>query len=215
MKQSNDSPCSDRGDELEDWNVSWDAMTIATVASAVFAGLSAIFAAVSALLSARTIKVQQQTQASQAILQQAELSLHWAWESLTEQGKHVDPPEADRLNWLTAARHIQRYKQLKAAITDSAHKTICEEREEFWRHRFYLCLTAKTYLHPGYLRRKTDTQSGLEKTSVVVVFAFSSWPEGKQDPIAEVDIERLLETTSVLNGKPGLREFIESTGSRT
>ncbi|MBB3291683.1 hypothetical protein FHT39_000322 [Mitsuaria sp. BK045] len=211
MKQSNQSTRCERvkhGGE----KVTWDATTMATVASAVFAGLSAIFAAVSAILSARTIKVQQQTQASQAILQQAELSLQWAWEALTEQGKHVDPPLADRLNWLTAARHIERYKQLKLAITDSAHKTICEEREEFWRHRFYLSLPAKTYLQPGYLRTQTPMQNGLEKTSVAVVFAFSSWPESKQDPIADVHVQNLLEGSKVLNGKPGLRAFIETTG---
>lgn len=191
----------------------WDATAIGTVVSAVFAGASAIFAGLSTRISARAITVQQRAQASEVILQQAEMSLQWAWDALTEDGTHVSPPQPNRLNWLTAARHILRYKELKAEVTEPAHRTICEDREEFWRHRFYLCLDCKAFLQGSYFQVENIQQSGLEKTSVAVVFAFSKWPEGKDDLINKVDVAQLITEAKLLNGKPGLANFLTSTGA--
>ena len=81
----------------------------ASTASAFFAGLSALVAAAAIYFSWRI-------QSSQEILNQAVLSLERAYTALTNDGTETKPQAADRLNWLTAARHIERYKKLKAKL---------------------------------------------------------------------------------------------------
>lgn len=176
--------------------------------------VSAGFAGVSALIAARTIYVQQRSQASREILEQAVRSLSWAWEALTDSGEHVSPPRPNRLNWLTAARHIVRYQALKVAIKDKSHRLICEEQEEFWRHRFYDSLAGRELLQPGYFNAASHQEGGIDKTSAVVVHAFGKWAPDKEDPIECVDVERLIRDLKLLDGRPGLRTYLgrDATG---
>lgn len=180
---------------LSDW---------AAVASAIFAGTSALVAAAAIYLPSRT-------QASQRLLEQAQLSLERAYDALTDGGENISPPRPDRLNWLTAARHIERYKILRSKLTDETHRTICEEQEEYWRHRIYLVLESPDLVQPTYYmhRLAPDAKQPIEPRSAVVVHAFAKWPEGRTDPIDAVDINTLVAQTKLFNGKPGLRSYIE------
>jgi hypothetical protein len=113
---------------------------------------STIFAGISALVAAAAIYFPARSQVSQKLLDQAQLSLERAYDALSRNGQEISPPAPDRLNWLTAARHIQRYKSLKSKLTDTTHRVICEEQEEYWRHRIYLCLQSPQVLQPTYFQ---------------------------------------------------------------
>ena len=182
---------------------------IASISSAVFAGVSALIAACAIYLPARA-------QASQKLLDQAQLSLERAYEALSSGGRELSPPAPDRLNWLTAARHIQRYKSLKDKLTDRTHRTICEEQEEYWRHRIYLCLQTSQPYQPTYYMEQLapSPRSAIDKTSALIIHAFAKWPDGRADPLEKVDINELIGKGRALEGNPGLRAYIEGTTFR-
>lgn len=175
---------------------------IGTIASAIFAGLSALAAAVAIYFPARTSR-------SHQTLEQAIISLERAYEVLTSEGTEVFPPASDRLNWLTAARHVERYKSLKMQLADSTHKTICEEQEEYWRHKFYLCLLPLRTFPASYYESKQEEKIGIEPVSALVLFAFGKWPEGRLDPLDTVDFHTLVSDNKVLVGNYGLRGYLE------
>lgn len=181
------------------------ASDIAAVASAIFAGLSA-------LVAAAAIYFPWRMQHHQELLTQAVLSLERAYQALSKNGVNVRPPVADRLNWLTCARHIESYKSLKARLKTALHRTICEEHEEFWRHQFYVCLDIPN-IHSSsfYAEQPSPNQrAGIEPRSAIIIYSFASWPEGRPDPIDDVDVQRLLRECRPLQGNIGLREYINT-----
>ena len=182
---------------LSDW---------ASIASGIFAGISALIAAAAIYIPART-------QVSQKILEQAQISLERAYAALTGGSASGIPPAPDRLNWLSAGRHLVRYKRLKSKVSDSIHKTICEEQEEYWRHRFYTLLRADELRNVEYYleRLAPNPKQGIDKKSALVVHAFAKWPKGRIDPLDEVDSSKLIEEEQALQGNPGLRAYIENT----
>jgi hypothetical protein len=182
----------------------------ASVSSAVFAGISALIAAAAIYFPARTL-------ASQNILDQAQLSLERAYQALTSDGTQLCPPAPDRLNWLTTARHLQAFKGLKAKLKSEVHRTICEEQEEYWRHRFYLCLRSNELQQPSYYMESLgpNPKDPIDKRSALVVHAFAKWPDGRPDPIDKVDTTELIEKGRALEGNPGLRSYLEQiSGNR-
>ena len=119
-------------------------------------------------------------------------SLEWAFDALAPDGLDT-APKADRLNWLTSARHILRAKKIRAQIQHSTYATIADEIEEHWRHRFYLALSHKELRDLHYYMDKEHPASpeNIEVTSALVVVNFSNWKEGVVDPTDEVDREAL------------------------
>ena len=172
---------------------------------------SAVFAGISALVAAAAIYFPWRMQNSQEVLNQAVLSLERAYTSLTQDGKHVQPPTPDRLNWLTAARHIERYKKLKGKLANGTHRTICEDHEEYWRHKVYVCLDVPLQLSLAYYGEKPQPQqrAGIEPSSALVVHEFAKWPEGRENLIDKVDVKAILERGEVLKGNYGLRQYLE------
>lgn len=174
--------------------------------------VSAVFAGISAFVAAAAIYFSWRMQNSQEILNQAVLSLERAYRSLTQDEQQVQPPAPDRLNWLTAARHIERYKKLKAKLTIETHRTVCEEHEEYWRHKIYVCLDAPQQLALSYYSEKLqpERRAGIEPRSALVVHEFAKWPEGREDPIDEVDAAAIVLRGDALEGNYGLRQYLES-----
>lgn len=120
-------------------------------------------------------------------------SLEWAFDALAPDGPGK-APRADRLNWLTSARHILRAKKIRTLIQHSTYATIADEIEEHWRHRFYLALSHED-LRDGhyYMDREHPTSpENIEVTSALVVVNFTNWKDGMVDPTDEVDREALL-----------------------
>lgn len=173
--------------------------------------LSTIFAGVSALAAAAAIFFPWRTQKSQKFLEQATLSLERAYEALSNSGRQIQPPSPDRLNWLTAARHIEQYRRLKRLIACKEHQLVCEEQEEYWRHKFYVSLDAPNPLLPDYYRERTQPprQLGIEPRSAIIVHDFAKWPDEKKDPIDLADVESILKLGKVLQGNVGLRLYLE------
>ena len=175
----------------------------ATIASAVFAGASALVAAAAIYLPWRM-------QQNQELFAQAVLSLERAYRSLSNDGRNIRPAIADRLNWLTCARHIEGYKLLKARLQTTLHRSLCNEHEEFWRHQFYLCLDIPNIHSPEYYAEQgpPNRRSAIEPRSAIIIYAFASWPEDRLDLIDSVDIQRLFREYRPLQGNRGLREYI-------
>ena len=179
--------------------------------------ISLVVAAISALIAIFAVYIPQRDQHDQQILRQAILALERSYQSLTDNGKHISPPAADRLNWLTAARHLVSYESLSRRIKTPTYRTLCEEHEEFWRHQFYLALDMNKIHHKGYFQRGAppELRPPIEPRSAIIIYSFASWPKGKIDPIDSVDVKHLLDNPSVLAGNHGLREYLEEFPSIT
>lgn len=173
---------------------------------------SAFFAGISALVAAAAIYFPWRVQNSQEILHQSILSLERAFAALSNNGQEVGPPAPDRLNWLTAARHIEQYRRLKTKLTLKTHRIVCEEHEEHWRHQFYTCLDAPTALTTAYYSEKQlpDRRAQIEPKSAIIVHNFAKWPEGRDDPIDKANVAAILARGEVLKGNYGLRDYLES-----
>ncbi|MFQ6403147.1 hypothetical protein ACIDE9_00150 [Methylophilus sp. 'Pure River'] len=168
--------------------------------------ISAFIATVSAVIAAFAIFKQSETQQNERYLDQANLTLKNAYEALTMDRK----VSAERLDWLTCARHLERYKTIKKLITLKAHQLICEEQEEFWRHQFYLSLKSGILNQSSFYAENRDiSKEKIEPKSALVIHDFAIWPEGKEDPIDLVDEQAILMRGKVLNGNIGLRHYLE------
>lgn len=175
---------------------------------------SDVIAVFAALVAVVAVLIPWWYQRNQLLLEQAVKSLERAYEALTDKGRSVSPPAADRLNWLTAARHIVRYKKIKAKIVCAkTQKLLCEEHEEYWRHQFYLCLNQgpeRHVLHPAYYKG-----GEIEPQAAIIVHGFAEWPGSMRDPIDVVDTNKILaETPIILQRNYGLRLYLESLPSR-
>lgn len=169
-------------------------------------GAAEIIAVVAVIIAVAGVFIPWWYQRNQLLLEQAVKSLERAYEALTDKGQSISPPAADRLNWLTAARHIVRYRKIKAKIVCAkTHKLLCEEHEEYWRHQFYLCLKDSTTLPLGYYQG-----GSIDPQSAIIVHGFAEWPGGMSDPIDAVDTHKILrETPNILNRSYGLRFYLD------
>lgn len=174
---------------------------------------SALFAGVSALIAAAAIYFPWRIQQSQELLNQAARSLERAYDALTNGGTNCSPPAPDRLNWLTSARHLRRYELLKAKLKTDLHRVLCEEHEEYWRHRFYRCLGLPSIQPRSYFQGGIGggmDQAQIEPRSALIIYSFSRWPQDRADPIDSLDVQTLYREYDPLRGQPGLREYINS-----
>jgi len=83
-----------------------DADQIAVVAAAISFG--------GALASILAIYVPWRNTHDSEVFKEAIQALERGYRSLTQDGAVTSPPAPDRLNWLTAARHIEAYKALRS-----------------------------------------------------------------------------------------------------
>lgn len=139
------------------------------------------------------------------IFQQAKVSLEWAYNTLTEDGRHI-PPRPSRLNWLVAARHLLRHQALAGMLVTQHYKVVHAEHVEYWRHRFYLALDNNQLLSNRYWESDPEDRSSteIEIRSALVVVGFSNWPEDIADVIDGVDQQALLAKKEALGGRAGM-----------
>jgi|GEM_PF-1946855 len=185
---------------------------IASIASPIVA---VIAMGVSAFIAWTAIKTPQRDRESKNHLDQAILSLQRAHAALTDDGRseHARP---DRVVWLTAARHIETYKVLKKGVTEPSHKVLCEDHEEYWRHRVYLAIDMYALRQPGwYDENHAEHKPGLSPPSLLIVYGFASWPEGKDDPIDRADLAGIAASHDVRKGNHGLKIYLEKFPSIT
>ena len=123
-------------------------------------------------------------------------SLERAYEALVgSDDLRQKPPVSDRLAWLTSARLIEQYKDAKQKIKNPIVLHECEGHEEHWRHQFYLALAPLENISPEFYSSRKG-KGPIHDVSAIIIHAFASWPDGKDDPIdafknSEVAISKL------------------------
>lgn len=181
---------------------------VAAIASPI---VSIVAMGVSAFIAWTAIKTPQKDRESKNHLDQAILSLQRAHAALTDDGRS-EHAQADRMNWLTAARHIETYKVLKNGVTEPSHKVLCEDHEEYWRHRIYLAIDMHN-IHQSswYDENRAIRKSCLSPASLLIVYGFATWPEDKEDPIDLADLEAIAKQHDVRKGNVGLGLYLEKS----
>lgn len=142
--------------------------------------------------------------ADKELVIQAQKSLEWAYNALTDEGRTI-PPEASRLNWLTSARHLLRHRRIADRIKGEIYRIVHAEHEEFWRHRFYLALDDNALAATGYFTTNNGEPwpEKISLSSALIVVQFANWPVGLKDPTDEVDQESILNDKHALVGRAG------------
>ncbi len=131
------------------------------------------------------------------LVEQLKQSLELAFKSLfiDENGQ----PTNIRLRWLTAARHIARYRELQLSLKTKLYMTICEEHEEYWRDKIYNLLA---YIKDSSFFKSIDPEEmeegEIDMMSAAIVYSFSVWKEGRPDPIDNMGLEEIIHKHKLL-----------------
>lgn len=148
------------------------------------------------------------------LLEQAILSLERAYDVLTDKKQSINPPNNNRLNWLTSARFILRYKKLKSSLKVDVYKTICEQQEEYWRHQFFLLTQDEKKYNIDYFSQNQqigfDHVNWLNPKSLVVIFSFSKWNPKNPDPLDEINPSKYLDNDLLPKNHQDLKTYIDN-----
>jgi HD-GYP domain-containing protein (c-di-GMP phosphodiesterase class II) len=131
------------------------------------------------------------------LVEQLKQSLELAFKSLStnENGQ----PTNIRLRWLTAARHIARYRELQLSLKTKLYMTICEEHEEYWRDKIYNLLA---HINDSSFFKCIDPEEmeeeEIDMMSAAIVYSFSVWKEGRPDPIDNMSLEEIIHKHKLL-----------------
>ena len=159
------------------------------------------------------------------LVEQLKQSLELAYKSLAP--NHNDSqPTNNRLQWLTSARHIVRYRELQLSLNTSLYKTICEEHEEYWRGKVYSLLA---HIDRSSFFESINTEEMKEEEidirSAAIVYSFSVWKEGRPDPLNNMPLEEIIQKYKLLSPlhrhfwdyvekkSPGLAEKVKNINS--
>lgn len=145
-------------------------------------------------------------------VEQLRLSLEHAYDSIAVISEEGDIPMDDRVSWLTAARHISRYWDMKRNLKTGIFTTLCNEHEEYWRHRFYLLLNKMK--NGRFFGTKHMIDEGhseiVEPRSAAIVFAFAQWKNDDKDPTDDHSLEDLIVDYDLFSYKCRVfRDFIK------
>ncbi len=164
----------------------------------IFGGVNALFAALalgaaaySADSTRKAYQEERQRNHDVEYVSQVRMSYEWAYNALTDDGGKM-PPRPDRLNWLTAARHLVRAESIAKQVESVAYRAILEEHTEYWRLQFYRALNMTANTAVDYLKRPVDETGvkvglGVDLDSAMIVSRFMSWKEEVIDPLTTVD----------------------------
>lgn len=162
--------------------------------AAIAAAVSAITSAINARAAYRAIKqndlLHSNEQKSKEVQREntrlfdhAIMTLERAFMALMGGNSALNVPPKSRLNWLTAARLIEEFKNTKARISDPILTQECLSHEAHWRLQFAQKLEELGVGHPDYFKQSGKIRIHL--TSAVIVCAFSEWIEELGDAIDE------------------------------
>jgi hypothetical protein len=124
------------------------------------------------------------------LLEQLKQSMELAYECINNKNRM---PSNNRNHWLTSARHITRYRQLKSSLKTGLFKTICDEKEEYWRNEFHKLLQGiEDISHFTAINLDTVDSEKIEPMSAAIVYSMSTWPKDKPDPIDSEPFEDIV-----------------------
>jgi hypothetical protein len=161
-----------------------------SVASFVISLVSLVVATIALFATWRKNVKDRQYANDKELVERLKQSLQLAYDSLAMENGH---PVNDRLRWLTAARHIARYRKLSDELRTALFKNICEEQEEYWRNRIYVLL-GKIESSGFYEAINTEqmVHETIEPRSAAIVHSFSVWKEGRVDPLDDMSFEDIV-----------------------
>ncbi len=148
--------------------------------------------------------------ASEVFLNEAIRLLERTYEVFTDNGENLEPPRNSRLLWLTVARMIVRFDNIKLKITVPAHMEIAEEHHEYWRYQFYKILDANSanfnmvYLQPSGIKYGGDN---VPRKSIAIVFNFARW--NGPDVLDGIDDKQLFASRIVQIDQFRVIEYLE------
>ncbi len=143
------------------------------------------------------------------------IALQNAFTSLTNKSDAV-PPQANRLNWLTAARQIEQHKFFCKKIKTQLYKDACFLDSEIWSLKFFKTLDMYNIKHQSYYQHCASSgenaysSPGLEPRSIAVIYDFAI-NGGGEDPMDKVDLEKLVKEKGILDGNYGLKMYFEQS----
>ena len=131
------------------------------------------------------------------LVEQLKQSLELAFKSLST-NDNVQPTN-NRLRWLTAARHLARFRELQFLLKTKLYKTICEEHEEYWRDKIYnLLARIKESSFFKCIDPEEMEEEEIDMMSAAIVYSFSVWKEGRPDPIDNMSLEEIIHKHKLL-----------------
>jgi hypothetical protein len=114
----------------------------------------------------------------------------------------LEPKEGVPINrrhaWLSAARLIATSEKLSKHIVEPSHRSIYNQKKEYWRGRLYDLLfpSPPEGLPSAFYADKPEhmiswsgnARDPLSEKSLAFMYRFIRWPEGAIDPIGEVPV---------------------------
>lgn len=186
---------------LEEWRTIFSGFTLVSV----------LFVVLNYWLARNKAKLDAELTKDKEICDQAIKALERAFLTLTGKRGTAEAPEPSRLNWLTTARLLIKFKELKALLKTDLYNLICSEHEEHWRHQFYLCIKHNELLSTSYYQNKETlpiSSENIDPRSALIIANFTQWPHGLDDPIDKIDKNKLINDGYTLNGRRGIRDYI-------
>ena len=180
---------------LEEWRTLFSACTL----------ISIVFVILNYWSSRGKAKEDYKLAKDKEICEQAILAIERAYGSLTNGKKKYELPDASRLNWLTSARQIIRFQQLKSELKTDIYKLVCSEHEEHWKHEFYLSLKHNDFNCSSYFNN-----NNIDLTSALVITNFKQWDPETKDPMDDIDANTLINDGYTLKGQIGLQTIIKA-----
>lgn len=164
-----------------------------TIATAIGTVLAAGSAAAGLWVTVYTFKRTVSIKVNDDLSRQALECLQIAYDVLTESGREIPPPQS-RINWLTSARQIVRFQQLRDQLQGNA-RTIVDESEVVYRHKFYMALRGVEQAY-GYFDNPlgvgaVNSDTVIQPKSAAVVIGFSQWPVNLGDPLDAISFDQI------------------------
>lgn len=145
--------------------------------------------------------------ASEAFLSEAKLLLEKTYSLFTDNGENTETPRSDRLLWLTTARMITRYRDIKEKITAAAHIEIIDEHEEYWRFHFYKILDENSANFDEKYLGTINSGTNVDRQSIAIIFDFAKW--NGPDPLDKIDDKRLFASKVLHIDQHGILRYLE------
>lgn len=183
--------------------------TIQTIGS-IATAFAAIVAFIVYQATVRRHQKDDRRKASETYLREALSVLEKAYDTFTQRGD--DPPENDRLLWLSTARMIVRFQKLRERVVEPDHAAVIDENEEYTRMKFSSLLNqnskkfSREYFCPG---GEQYDGINIHRKSMAVIFAFSRWRENIPDPLEAVDDVELFARGALPIDQFGAEAYLE------
>lgn len=130
-----------------------------------------------------------------------------------------EPPENDRMRWLTSARLLKTAQKIGTRIELKGHRELYEDIEEYWRSRYYDLVEPhgnglpEEYFRGRHDRRYPAGMASLDDRSLAAIFRFTNLhnePLKDEPRFSDDEIEHMCKF-----GPSGLGNYLRGASNRT